>query len=104
MCNNGDIRLAGGTTALEGRVEICNNQAWGTVCDDLWGGVDAGVACVQLGYQRAGKLLLCELIAQSHDIVNFVLQEQQHWGVPSLVKVLETFSLTIFVVLELRQD
>ena len=55
MCNNGDIRLVGGTSALEGRVEVCDNHAWGTVCDDFWGNVDAGVACVQLGYQGTGN-------------------------------------------------
>ena len=56
MCNNGDIRLIGGTTDLEGRVEICDSQAWGTVCDDFWDGTDAGVACIQLGYQRTGTI------------------------------------------------
>ena len=40
----------------EGRLEVCNNQAWGTVCDDFWDTTDAGVACVQLGYARAGML------------------------------------------------
>ena len=59
VCNNGDIRLVSGSTALEGRVEICDSQAWGTVCDDFWSAVDAGVACVQLGYQRTGILQLC---------------------------------------------
>lgn len=56
VCNNGDIRVTGGTTALEGRVEVCDSQAWGTVCDDFWSSVDAGVACVQLGYQRTGNV------------------------------------------------
>lgn len=56
VCNDGDIRVQSGANAREGRVEICNRQAWGTVCDDLWDTVDAGVACTQLGYAAAGKL------------------------------------------------
>ena len=49
----GDIRLQGGSSN-HGRVEICNNGVWGTVCDDLWGTPDAQVACSQLGFQRTG--------------------------------------------------
>ena len=55
----GIIRLAGGTLPNEGRVEVCHNNAWGTVCDNGWDVVDANVACRQLGYSRHSKLL-CE--------------------------------------------
>ena len=52
-CTQGAIRLQGGTTT-QGRVEICNNNAWGTVCDDSWGTPDAQVACRQLRLPFSG--------------------------------------------------
>jgi len=46
--------LRGGTTAREGRVEICLGGVWGTVCDNGWGTTDARVVCRQLGYPTIG--------------------------------------------------
>ena len=48
-CNNGDIRLVDGRREYNGRLEVCYLDQWGTVCDDLFGDLDAKVACRQLG-------------------------------------------------------
>lgn len=53
-CLEGDIRLQGGNSS-QGRVEICFNNVWGTVCHDNWRDVDAQVACKQLGFTTIGK-------------------------------------------------
>ena len=49
-CLNHDIRLVGGYSQYEGRVEVCYNNTWGTVCDDRFDSNEAIVICKQLGH------------------------------------------------------
>ena len=55
-CTDGQIRLFGGSTDYEGTVEICINNAWGTVAVryEGWGYEEAQTVCNALGYTASG--------------------------------------------------
>ena len=50
LCPEGAVRLIDGDIEQEGRVEVCFNGIWGSICSYGWGTSDAYVACKQLGY------------------------------------------------------
>ena len=49
-CDYGHMRLVGGETEAEGRLELCNDGRWGTVCDNRWTDRHTAVVCRQLGF------------------------------------------------------
>ena len=52
-CEDGDVRLVGGVSTNQGRVEICYNGIWGSVCGEgVWSQEEAAVVCNQLGYDQ----------------------------------------------------
>ena len=57
-CTLGDVRLTNGSSHLEGRVEVCFGNLWGTICHNSWDNRDAGVICKQLFNSSFGRLLL----------------------------------------------
>ena len=58
-CATSTIRLvseSGSYYRNYGRVEICINETWNTICDQHWDDIDASVVCHQLGYSKYGQL------------------------------------------------
>ena len=64
-CEDSDVRLVGGSTQYEGRLEVCINQVWGTVCSSgswWWSwyyyNYNGNVICRQLGHMELGTIIL----------------------------------------------
>ena len=49
-----------GARDSEGRVEVCNQNQWGSVCDMGWDMNDGNVACRQAGF-GSGMYAHCQL-------------------------------------------
>ncbi len=60
-CVEGDVRLLEGESDMEGRVEVCKRNIWGTICHNGWGVTDANVICRQLGFSSVGNCILMTL-------------------------------------------
>ena len=61
LCVDGDVRLVDGANKFQGRLEVCDNDEWGTACQLSFDNKDATVVCRQLGYSDIG-CQLCQVL------------------------------------------
>ena len=95
----GDLRLVGGETELEGRVEVCTSRSrWGTVCNLQWTRAHTNVVCRQLGYSDSDGIstLICDQLAH-HAIFQVHMRHIMGRG-------LIQYSWTLSTVLGQRSD
>ena len=59
LCINDEIRIVGSPIPSIGRVEVCVNRTWGTICDTTWNEAAASLVCYNQGYSLYG---MCKCI------------------------------------------
>ena len=57
-CIEGEIRLANNSAENKGRVEICVDGFWGTMCPNNSFTLNANIICKQLGFSEYGNSIL----------------------------------------------
>ena len=60
--SEGNIQLVDGRNEYEGRVEVCHDGEWKTVCDRMWREEEAKVVCRQLNYSNPSSIIMITTI------------------------------------------
>ena len=102
-CSNGTIRLAGSGYTTMGRVELCINGEWGTICINSFDDNDATVVCRQLGYSTYGKIIAlvcfnstssCKVILTIECAFSFIAMVNKWLDLPNNITYFAAFSFT----------
>ena len=74
-CSDGEIRIIPPVSnhKLIGRVEICVNGSWGTICNDFFDDNDAKVICKQLGYSSLGNEYVVHYLTSFPVLMNIII-------------------------------
>ena len=64
-CSEGAIRLVGGASKYDGRVEVCINKIWGTVCAGGTTPSDAQKICTSRGFSDQGEKVVCKILIRT---------------------------------------
>ena len=65
-CIENSVRLRGSDVANAGRVEVCSNSLWTTICHNMWDVNDARVVCRELGFSEYGMIAKHGSIASNY--------------------------------------
>ena len=102
-CSDGELRLSGAALTNQGRLEVCVNGVWGSVCDSqgVFTTDEAKVACRQLGIlqvEGSGK----KFVSCSKESTFYPQMKLGFWMQVVLKIKVDQFLLTAFTVLEQR--
>lgn len=77
------LRLSGGTSPAEGRVDIKQGGKWGSLCDKNFGLSEAQVLCSMLGYRYIlkNKTIFLESLYQGSPMLMIKKQNEDRDGV-----------------------
>ncbi len=65
-CREGSLRLVDGSSHNEGRVEVCLDGRWGTVCNDGWTEREVSLVCSRLGFPTLSKAMVVQYSLTFH--------------------------------------
>ena len=61
-CVEGEVRMIGGEKEGEGRVELCVDGFWGTVCGDGFDQKAAFVICRHFGFHKTARMWVTQSV------------------------------------------
>ena len=77
-CYDGDMRLINGLTEAEGRVEICTEGRWATLCGKLWTENNTVVVCRYFGFSDIIDGRLSTIKACIHKYIAYHIDSTYH--------------------------